>query len=152
MTSELAPGMRILRVGKTKSLMEGHVYVLTNGTNEATQRIVIEKILGDDAIAIAEPVYVAGTGFKMRPTDFRKAGVSIFFRDPEGRGRALLTGWGAFEAVANEFVFEGVEGEKGFARAPTSQERTFIPTGRRSINSYENPSVIQSEPDCPVFE
>jgi hypothetical protein len=143
--STVTPGSRYLLLDGAEGLAPGGVYVLSNGT--ASERVVIETVLDDDEASIRDAMVSSGTGFGLRSAHYRKAGVSTYWRDAQGQGRALLTGWGAFTSGLQEYVFEGGETEEGFAVDLAAPAR-WKPTGPGSLYSFENPSPITSGPEC----
>lgn len=143
--STVVPGNRYLRLNSTAGLQAGGVYVLSNGL--VSERVVIERVIDGDEASIEDAMVSSGSGFQLRSTDYRKVGISVFYRDA-GLGRFLATGWGAFAtSPLHEYVIEGSESGGTFVRDYSAPNR-FRPPGPGSLYSFENPSPITTGPDC----
>lgn len=141
-----APESPRLLLEGTAGLEVGRVYVLTDGA--ASKRVVVRRVVSDHVVLLHYPVAMAWSGpLTLVTPHYRKVTVSAFFRDGWGRGRALLTGWGALESGMMEYVFEGVE--KNGSIVPVRQApRRFRPLPLGAHYSFENPSPVTRGPDC----
>lgn len=144
-SSTVTPGSRYLRLNTTSGLNVGGVYVLGNGT--VSERVVIEAVLDGDEASIKDAMVSSGSNFTLRPVDMKKVAMSSFWRDSNGVGRAVFTGWGAGSGALMEYAFEGYQSGGAFVRDFAAPAR-FKPTGPGSLYSFENPSLIKSGPEC----
>lgn len=136
----IVAGTRILDLTDPSDILPGTVWVLSNNMQRSTQRIRIKKSL-TNSIVLDDPVYVEGTGYSLRPVNYRKVGLSYFWRDSLGVGHGVATGWGSFPGKA-EYSFPVIEKDGVFV-PDTNASDLFRPPIAAALWSYENPVPIR---------
>lgn len=123
----------------------GFSYVLTDGTQENSRLVFVERVL-DSTAQLKSPAGIDAEHFRLLSTHARKVSPSFFCRSPEG-GRGLFTGFGAIPGITIEYVFSVEERDGRFF--PIANDEVFRPEVDTNQFSFENPVPISGTAYCP---